>query len=56
MRRRRARTLKPGRPSNRYLLRGLARCERCHAKMHGTAVGRNLAARYYCSSRRGGGS
>jgi site-specific DNA recombinase len=56
LRRQRARTLKPGRPSNRYLLRGIARCERCQAKMHGTAVGRNLAARYYCSSRRGGGA
>ncbi|MGH2865670.1 MAG: recombinase family protein [Solirubrobacteraceae bacterium] len=29
MRRQRARNLKPGRPSQRYLLRGLARCERC---------------------------
>ena len=55
LRRQRARTHKPGRPSNRYLLRGLARCERCQQRMHGTAVGRNLAARYYCSSRRGGG-
>ena len=42
MRRQRARTLKPGRPSQRYLLRGLARCERCQAKMQGTAVGREL--------------
>jgi len=33
VRRARARTLKPGRPSTRYLLRGLARCERCDAKM-----------------------
>ena len=52
MRRQRARTLKPGRPSNRYLLRGLARCERCQGKMHGTAVGRKLVARYYCATRR----
>ena len=42
MRRQRARTLKPGRPSQRYLLRGLARCERCQGKMQGTAIGRKL--------------
>ncbi len=52
MRRQRARTLKPGRPSQRYLLRGLASCERCQNKMQGTAVGRKLAPRYYCASRR----
>ena len=52
MRRLRARTLNPGRPSTRYLLRGIARCERCQAKMQGTAVGRNLAPRYYCATRR----
>jgi hypothetical protein len=52
MRRERARTLKPGRPSPRYLLRGLARCRRCHGKMHGTTGGRELKARYYCSTRR----
>ena len=52
LRRVRARTLKPGRPSSRYLLRGLARCERCQGKMQGTAVGRRLAARYYCATRR----
>jgi hypothetical protein len=45
LRRQRARTLKPGRPSDRYLLRGLAHCRRCHAKMHGTGVGRNHVAR-----------
>jgi len=52
LRRQRARTLKPGRPSDRYVLRGLAHCRRCHAKMHGTGVGRNHVARYYCSTRR----
>src|ERR1700686_290315 len=52
LRRQRARTLKPGRPSQRYLLRGIARCERCQGKMHGTAIGTKLAARYYCSTRR----
>jgi hypothetical protein len=52
MRRQRARTLKPGRPSNRYLLRGIARCERCQGKMHGTAIGRKLVPRYYCATRR----
>jgi Recombinase zinc beta ribbon domain len=52
MRRQRARTMKPGRPSPRYLLRGLARCRRCHGRMHGTTGGRELKARYYCSTRR----
>jgi site-specific DNA recombinase len=52
MRRQRARTLKPGRPSQRYLLRGLARCERCQGKMQGTAIGRKLVPRYYCATRR----
>lgn len=52
LRRQRARTLKPGRPSNRYVLRGLAYCRRRHAKMQGTGVGRNHVARYYCSTRR----
>jgi Recombinase/Recombinase zinc beta ribbon domain len=52
LRRQRARTLKPGRPSPRYVLRGIARCRRCHANMQGTAGGRNLTARYYCSTRR----
>jgi hypothetical protein len=41
-----------GRPSNRYLLRGIARCERCQGKMHGTSTGRKLVPRYYCSTRR----
>ena len=52
LRRQRARTLKPGRPSDRYLLRDLAHCRRCLARMHGTGVGRNHVARYYCSTRR----
>jgi site-specific DNA recombinase len=52
LRKLRARTLKPGRPSNRYLLRGLARCERCEGRMHGTATGRKLSPRYHCSTRR----
>jgi len=52
MRRQRARTLRPGRPSPRYILRGLAHCRRCHARMQGTTGGRELTARYYCASRR----
>jgi site-specific DNA recombinase len=52
LRRQRTRNLKPGRPSQRYLLRGLARCERCQGKMQGQAVGRNHYARYYCATRR----
>ena len=52
MRRQRARTLHPGRPSPRYVLRSLAHCRRCHARMHGSIGGRDLKARYYCSTRR----
>ena len=52
LRRARARTLNPGRPSMRYLLRGLAHCERCQSRMQGTAVGRRLEARYLCAGRR----
>ena len=52
MRRQRARTLHPGRPSPRYVLRGLAHCRRCHARMQGSIGGRDLKARYYCSTRR----
>jgi DNA invertase Pin-like site-specific DNA recombinase len=52
IRHQRARTHKPGRPSNRYLLRGIARCRRCDGKMQGTGVGRNHVARYYCATRR----
>jgi DNA invertase Pin-like site-specific DNA recombinase len=51
MRRQRARTLNPGRPSPNYLLRGLARCRRCNARMQGTG-GRANTPRYYCASRR----
>jgi hypothetical protein len=39
MRRQRARTLHPGRPSPGYLLRGLAHCRRSHARMHGSIGG-----------------
>jgi site-specific DNA recombinase len=52
LRRQRARTLNPGRPSPRYVLKGLAHCRRCHARMHGSIGGRDLKARYYCSTRR----
>ena len=52
LRRQRSTTQNPGRPSPRYLLRGLARCERCDGRMQGTAVGRKGAARYYCATRR----
>ena len=52
MRRQRATTLNPGRPSPRYVLRGIARCRRCHARMQGTTGGRDLKARYYCATRR----
>jgi hypothetical protein len=56
MRRQRARTLSPGRPSPHYLLRGLARCRRCHGRMQGTTGGRQNTPRYYCSTRRANNS
>jgi site-specific DNA recombinase len=53
IRRQRSRTHKPGRPSERrYLLRGLARCRRCHGKMQGTTAGKKNTPRYYCATRR----
>ncbi len=52
LRRQRARTLKPGRPSPNYLLRGLARCRRCDGRMQGTTGGRQNTPRYYCATRR----
>ncbi len=52
IRRQRARTMNPGRPSPNYLLRGLARCRRCNARMQGTTGGRANTPRYYCASRR----
>jgi site-specific DNA recombinase len=52
LRRQRTTTSNPGRPSSRYLLRSLARCERCDGRMQGTAVGRRGAPRYYCATRR----
>lgn len=52
LRRQRMTTRNPGRPSPRYLLRRIVRCERCGGRMHGTASGRKGEARYYCSTRR----
>jgi site-specific DNA recombinase len=53
IRRQRTRTATPGRPSERYVLRGLARCRRCHGKMQGRSSGKNQKlARYVCASRR----
>ncbi len=53
IRRQRSRTRKPGRPSERrYLLRGLARCRRCHANMQGTTTGKKSTPRYLCATRR----
>jgi Recombinase len=50
----RTRTLKPGRPTDGYVLSKLARCERCGAAMHGTKGGRNNIRRHYCAGRRQG--
>jgi site-specific DNA recombinase len=52
LRHQRMTTRNPGRPSPRYLLRSIVRCERCGGRMHGTASGRKGEARYYCSTRR----
>ncbi len=48
----RTRVLKPGRPSEEYLLRKLLHCERCGARMHGTRGSRAGIRRYQCSTRR----
>jgi DNA invertase Pin-like site-specific DNA recombinase len=48
----RTRVVKPGRPSEDYLLRKLLYCERCGARMHGTRGSRAGVRRYQCSTRR----
>jgi DNA invertase Pin-like site-specific DNA recombinase len=48
----RTRVVKPGRPSEEYLLRKLLRCEHCGARMHGTSGSRAGVRRYQCSTRR----
>jgi hypothetical protein len=50
----RARVVKPGPPSDEYLLRKLLYCERCGARMHGTRGSRPPVRRYLCSTRRHG--
>jgi site-specific DNA recombinase len=50
----RARVVKPGPPSEDYLLRKLLHCERCGARMHGTRGSRPPVRRYLCSTRRHG--
>jgi site-specific DNA recombinase len=50
----RTRVLKPGPPSDEYLLRKLLYCERCGARMHGTRGSRPPVRRYICSTRRQG--
>ena len=50
----RTRVLKPGPPSDEYLLRKLLYCERCGARMHGTRGSRPPVRRYICSTRRYG--
>jgi hypothetical protein len=48
----RTRVVKPGHPSEEYLLRKLLCCERCGARMHGTRGSRAGIRRYQCSTRR----
>jgi site-specific DNA recombinase len=48
----RLRVLKPGRPSEDYLLRKLLYCDLCGARMHGTKGGGKHIRRYQCSTRR----
>ena len=50
----RTRVVKPGPPSDEYLLRKLLLCDRCGARMHGTHGSRPPARRYMCSTRRYG--
>jgi DNA invertase Pin-like site-specific DNA recombinase len=52
----RTRVVKPGPPSDEYLLRKLLRCERCGARMHGTRGSKTAVRRYMCSTRRYGHS
>jgi DNA invertase Pin-like site-specific DNA recombinase len=52
----RTRVLKPGPPSDEYLLRKLLRCERCGSRMHGTTGSTPRVRRYMCSTRRYGNS
>jgi hypothetical protein len=48
--------VKPGPPSDEYLLRKLLYCERCGARMHGTSGSMPRVRRYMCSTRRYGHS
>jgi hypothetical protein len=48
----RTRVVKPGRPSEDYLLRKLLHCERCGSRMHGTRGSRAGIRRYICSTHR----
>jgi hypothetical protein len=48
----RTRVVKPGPPSEDYLLRKLLYCERCGARMHGTRGSKTAIRRYMCSTRR----
>jgi hypothetical protein len=50
----RTRVLKPGPPSDEYLLRKLLYCDRCGARMHGTRGSKTAIRRYMCSTRRYG--
>ncbi len=52
----RTRVVKPGPPSDEYLLRKLLHCERCGARMHGTRGSKTAVRRYMCSTRRYGHS
>jgi site-specific DNA recombinase len=50
----RTRVVKPGPPSEEYLLRKLLHCDRCGARMHGTRGSKTAVRRYMCSTRRYG--
>ncbi|MCC6418965.1 MAG: zinc ribbon domain-containing protein, partial [Gemmataceae bacterium] len=47
--------VKPGRPSDEYLLRKLLYCERCDARMQGARGSRGQRRRYRCGTRCRGG-
>lgn len=50
----RTRVIKPGPPSDEFLLRKLICCERCGSRMHGTTGSQPRVRRYICSTRRNG--
>ncbi|WP_414642307.1 zinc ribbon domain-containing protein, partial [Baekduia sp.] len=51
-RRQRSTTRHPGQSISTYLLRNIARCDRCDGRMHGQKSGKKGLPRYYCTTRK----